>query len=76
MDQSATRAAILRDSGAPEMLGYGDLPTPVPGPGEIVVRVLAAQPSRLDHYLREDSVTRELKLPTCSARTRPGLSRR
>ena len=26
------RAAILRDNGAPEVLGYGDLPTPVPGP--------------------------------------------
>jgi NADPH:quinone reductase len=57
------KAAILRDYGPPEVLGYGDLPTPMPGPGEVLVRVLAAGLNRLDHYLREGSVTRELKLP-------------
>jgi NADPH:quinone reductase-like Zn-dependent oxidoreductase len=57
------KAAILRDYGDPQVLGYGDLPTPEPGPGEVLVRVLAAGLNRLDHYLREGSVTRDLKLP-------------
>ena len=37
--------------------------TPEPGPGEVLVHVLAAGLNRLDHYLREGSVTRGLKLP-------------
>jgi NADPH:quinone reductase-like Zn-dependent oxidoreductase len=57
------KAAILRDYGGPEVLQLGDLPTPEPGAGEVLVRVLAAGLNRLDHYLREGSVTRDLKLP-------------
>ena len=56
-------AAILRGYGDPQVLDYGDLPTPEPGPGEVLVRVLAAGLNRLEHYLREGSVTRDLKLP-------------
>ncbi|WP_165820216.1 zinc-binding alcohol dehydrogenase family protein [Microvirga sp. KLBC 81] len=57
------KAAILREYGDPQVLDYGDLPTPEPKQGEVLVRVLAAGLNRLDHYLREGSVTRDLKLP-------------
>jgi NADPH:quinone reductase-like Zn-dependent oxidoreductase len=60
MKETAMKAAIMRDYGDPQVLDYGDLPTPEPGAGEVLVRVLAAGLNRLDHYIREDSVTRDL----------------
>lgn len=57
------KAAIMRDYGGPEVLELAELPVPTPGPGEVVVKVLAAGLNRLDHYLREGSVTRDLPLP-------------
>jgi NADPH:quinone reductase len=57
------KAAVFREFGAPDVLRYEDLPTPQASPGHVVIRVLAAGINRLDHYLREGSVTRELALP-------------
>lgn len=57
------KAAVMRGYGDPGVLRSEDLPTPEPGPGEVLVRVLAAGLNRLDHYLREGSVTRDLALP-------------
>ncbi|QJE73038.1 zinc-binding dehydrogenase [Aerophototrophica crusticola] len=56
------KAAILRAFGAPEVLTHGDLPTPEPGPGEVLVKILAAGMNRLDHYLRS-GVRSTLPLP-------------
>lgn len=53
----------MRAYGAPEVLVHEDVATPEPKAGEVLVRVLAAGLNRLDHYLREGSVTRDLKLP-------------
>jgi NADPH:quinone reductase-like Zn-dependent oxidoreductase len=63
MERMRVKAAILSDFGGPEVLTYGDLATPAPGPGEVLIRILAAGLNRLDHYLREGSVTREIPLP-------------
>jgi len=57
------KAAVIREFGDPGVLQIEDVATPNPGPGEVLVRVLAAGLNRLDHYLREGSVTRDLKLP-------------
>jgi len=57
------KAAIMRTYGDPSVLVYGDLQTPEPAAGEVLVRVLAAGLNRLDHYLREGTVTRDLVLP-------------
>ena len=57
------KAAVFREFGAPDVLRYEDLPTPQARPGHVVIRVLAAGINRLDHYLREGSVTRDLVLP-------------
>ncbi|MEU0922846.1 alcohol dehydrogenase catalytic domain-containing protein [Streptomyces malaysiensis] len=40
------RAVVLDEFGAPEMLRLRDVPTPVPAPGEVVVRVAAVEVSR------------------------------
>jgi len=57
------KAAIMRGYGAPSVLEYGEVPTPKPGPGQVLVRVLAAGVNRLDHYIREGSLTQGLALP-------------
>ncbi|MGL5851684.1 MAG: quinone oxidoreductase family protein [Phycicoccus sp.] len=57
------KAAVLREFGGPEVLKLEDVATPEPGPGQLVLKVLASGTNRLEHYLREGTVTRELALP-------------
>lgn len=57
------KAVVMRDYGGPDVLEVADLPMPSPRGGEIVIKVLAAGLNRLDHYLREGSVRRDLALP-------------
>lgn len=47
------KAWIFRRYGGPEVLEWADLPDPVPGKGEIAVRVVAAALNPLDWKLRE-----------------------
>lgn len=60
---SEMQAAIMTAFGGPEVLRAETLPRPEPKPGEALVRILAAGLNRLDHYLREGSVTRDIRLP-------------
>lgn len=57
------KAAIMTAYGGPGVLEYGDVPTPQAGPGEVLIRVLAAGINRLDHYLRLGAVKPGLRLP-------------
>lgn len=57
------KATVIRSFGGPEVLKYEEVATPRPGPGNLLIRVVASGVNRLEHYLREGSVTRELKLP-------------
>ncbi|MBO3087897.1 NAD(P)H-quinone oxidoreductase [Cellulomonas dongxiuzhuiae] len=42
------RAVVVTSPGGPEVLGVQDVPDPVPGPGEVLVRVTAAGVNRAD----------------------------
>jgi len=42
------RAVVLNGYGEADVLSLGDVPTPVPGPGEVLVRVVAAGVNRAD----------------------------
>lgn len=57
------KASIMRAFGDPGVLALEDVARPEPKAGEVLIRVLASGINRLDHYLREGSVTRDLKLP-------------
>ena len=46
------KAVFIREQGDPSVLEYGDMPDPVLGTGEVMVRVRAAALNRLDLYTR------------------------
>src|ERR671916_836786 len=49
------RAVTLSGSGGPEVLGWGEVPDPVAGPGEVVVDVVARAVNRADLLQRQGS---------------------
>src|SRR3712207_1934132 len=57
------KAAILRAHGPIENLEIADLPTPTPGPGEVLLRVRAAALNRLDIAVREGFRGLNLEFP-------------
>ncbi len=57
------KASIFHEFGDAGVLSLEEVETPQPKPGHVVVKVLAAGVNRLDHYLREGSVTRDIALP-------------
>jgi NADPH:quinone reductase-like Zn-dependent oxidoreductase len=46
------KATYLTEQGTPEVLTYGDLPDPQPGPGQVLVRVRAAALNHMDVWIR------------------------
>ena len=57
------KAAFLDAPGAPDVLRYGDLPTPAPKPGEILIRVASAALNPIDTYVRAGVVNMSLPKP-------------
>lgn len=57
------RAIFFHKHGGPEVLEYGELPDPAPGPGEISVRIKAAALNRADLWVREGWPGLQLTMP-------------
>jgi NADPH:quinone reductase-like Zn-dependent oxidoreductase len=57
------KAVVMRRRGGPEVLQVEEVPTPVPGPGEVLVRVYACGLNHLDLYTRAGAQGRKAKLP-------------
>jgi NADPH2:quinone reductase len=51
------KAAFYHSPGPPDVLQVGDLPTPRPGPGQVLVRVRAAALNPIDTYIRAGAVS-------------------
>jgi NADPH:quinone reductase len=49
------KAVYLTETGAPEVLHFGELPEPSLGPNEVLIRVRACSLNRLDVFTREGS---------------------
>ena len=57
------KAAVINKFGDPDVFVIDEVETPRPRPGHILIKVLAAGVNRIDHYIREGSVTPELPFP-------------
>src|SRR5499426_4527093 len=55
---------VIREFGGPEVLRWEDVPTPTPGPGEVVIQVHAVSVNRtLDLQVRQDGGNYGVTLP-------------
>lgn len=57
------KAAVIEQSGSPDVFSYVDVTTPEPKAGEVRIRILATGINRLDHYLRLGEVNSDLDFP-------------
>src|SRR5262245_21205096 len=57
------KAALIETTGRPEVVRYGELPSPTPGGGQVLVGVNAAALNPIDVFLRGGAVTMPLPKP-------------
>jgi NADPH:quinone reductase len=57
------KAAVMHQFGGADVLRYEEVPTPTAQPGHVLIKVLASGVNRLEHYLREGSVLRDIPMP-------------
>jgi NADPH:quinone reductase len=57
------RAAFIEETGPPEVIKVGELPRPVPGPGQVLLRVHAVALNPIDLYIRSGLVPMPLSFP-------------
>jgi NADPH2:quinone reductase len=57
------KAAYINQTGGPENIIFGDLPDPVPKPGQCLVKVSAADVNPVDLYIRSGAVATQLNFP-------------
>ncbi len=57
------KAAYFETTGTPDVIKFGDLPTPEPKPGEVRVKVLAASINPIDIYIRNGAAPMPLPKP-------------
>jgi NADPH2:quinone reductase len=56
-------AAYYTHTGQPDVIQYGQLPDPVPGTGEVLIRVEASAINPIDTYIRGGAISQPLKFP-------------
>src|SRR5215208_2055649 len=57
------KAAFIHQPGPPESIVFGDLPNPVVGPNQVLVRVGAVAVNPIDTYIRGGLIKASLPLP-------------
>jgi len=67
------KAAFFRRYGPPEVLEYGDLPDPVPGPGEVLVDIHAASVNAADWKQRAGQYPSKVSMPHIPGRDFSGV---
>jgi NADPH2:quinone reductase len=66
------KAAYITRTGPPDVIVYGDLPTPRPGPTECLVKIAAADMNPIDTYIRGGMVPAKLTFPYILGRSLAG----
>jgi NADPH:quinone reductase-like Zn-dependent oxidoreductase len=67
------KAAFFRRYGPPEVLEYGELPDPMPGPGEVLVDIHAASVNAADWKQRAGQYPSKVSLPHIPGRDFSGV---
>lgn len=69
------KAVFIRKFGGPEVLEYGDLPEPMPGPNEISIEIHAASVNPIDWKMRKGLLAQygDTKLPRIMGRDFSGV---
>lgn len=57
------KAAFITQTGPPKTIQYSELPTPTPGPTEVLVKVKAVAVNPIDTYIRSGAIAMPLKFP-------------
>src|SRR5664279_170206 len=57
------KAAYIVEQGPPEVIQYGDVATPKPAAGQVLVRVAAVSVNPIDTYIRSGLIKPELPKP-------------
>ena len=57
------RAAFIEQTGPPDVITVGELPRPVPGPGQVLLRVHAVALNPIDLYIRSGLVPMPMSFP-------------
>jgi NADPH2:quinone reductase len=57
------KAAYIEQTGPPDVIRYGELPTPKPGQGQCLIRVEAADVNPIDTYIRSGMIPAKLSFP-------------
>lgn len=60
------KAVLFREHGGPEKLSYEDLPIPIVGAGEVLIRVKACALNHLDIWIRQGNPAYPIPLPHVS----------
>lgn len=67
------KAAYITQTGPPEIIVYGDLPAPKPGPTQCLVKVAAVDVNPIDTYVRAGLVPAQLNYPFILGRDLAGV---
>ena len=67
------KAVLFREHGGPDKLSYEDLPTPTPGPEDVLVRVKACALNHLDIWVRQGNPAYPMPLPHVSGSDVAGI---
>ncbi|MGA2112865.1 MAG: zinc-binding dehydrogenase [Anaerolineales bacterium] len=67
------KAAFFRKHGGPEVLEYDQIPTPSPGPGQVLVQVRAAALNHMDLWVRLGWPGLKLEMPHISGADAAGV---
>lgn len=57
------KAAFITETGPPDVIQVGELPTPEPGMGEVLIKVAAVAINPIDTYIRSGAVSIPLTFP-------------
>ncbi len=57
------KAALLKSYGDVDQFEIGDIPTPTPGPGEILIKIEASAVNPFDLILRQGFMAKFIPLP-------------